>query len=89
MRKIITDFLCVCVLCIVLEGVLYFRDYNDLMIMKEYFVYEIKNNDLKSFRDEKYEMCLTGENKFSLTLYRDSLFVFDKYKKIKYDGIVY
>ena len=71
-----------------LEYLLYVRDYNDLQIMNNYMKYEIKENGIDSFKNDKYELILNDNGNYCLVVTRDSLLNFEKYKKIKYVGIV-
>ena len=71
-----------------LEYLLYVRDYNDLLIMNNYVQYEIKENGMRSLKNDKYELVLNDDGSYCLVITRDSLLNVEKYKKIKYVGIV-
>ena len=86
--KFLENFICIFIFFVLLEGLLYFKDYNELMIIDNYLRYEIKNKELMSFSNERYEVII-NDNEYSLILKRDSLFEFEWCKKIEYNGIVY
>lgn len=70
-----------------IEFMLYVKDYNELMIMCGYIRYEMKNDGLRKYKNYKWEIDIR-EDKYIVTMNRESIFSFEKYKKIKYIGIV-
>jgi len=85
--KIARDFVLVVAFFCVLDTILYFKDYNEVIVVSEYIKHEISMNNIKSFKTEKYEV-LINEKKYKIIYHRDSLFAFRNDKFIKYDGIV-
>ena len=56
--KFLENFICIFIFFVLLEGLLYFKDYNELMIIDNYLRYEIKNKELMSFSNERYEVII-------------------------------
>ena len=71
-----------------LEYLLYLKSYNNLLVMNNYIQYEIKENGISEFKNENYELNLNDDGSYCLIVNRESLLYFEKYKKIKYVGIV-
>lgn len=78
----------VLLILMIFEGILYLKDYNNLLMWNCYIKYDIINDRTKSFygNDLKFEM--EGDGKYNIVLKRKSLFNIERYKKIKYNGIV-
>lgn len=88
MPKFIINYLTVILSLVVLEGILYIKDYSDLLVWNCYIKHEIINNDLKDFSNEILKFEIEEDGKYSIVLKRKSLFDVGKYKNIKYNGIV-
>jgi len=86
--KFITNFIFVIVFFILLESLLYYKDYSEVKIISEYIKYEIENNDISSFSSENYKVIVKEDKSYDIIFYRNSMFAFSRYKIIKYDGIV-
>jgi hypothetical protein len=71
-----------------LEFFSYIKDYNDLMIINNYVKYEIESNGGVEIANEKYKVVLNNGDSYTISLKRNSVFNFEKYKIIKYNGIV-
>ena len=88
MLSVIKNIISVVVFFFFLEYLLYVRDYNDLLITNCYVKYELKENGQLDLSGDKYELIINEDGSYCLILHRDSLFVFERYKNIKYNGIV-
>ena len=86
--KFIVNFIFVLSFFVLLESLLYYKDYNEVEALSKYVKYEIENNDMDSFSNGRYEVIIEDDKRYTINFYRNSMFVFDKYKIIKYDGIV-
>lgn len=85
------NFICVLLFFMTLEYFMYIYDYNNLKILDEYIQYEVEVEKIGSFSNEKYmvEIEYVGnEVYYTITMQRRSFFNFEKFKTIKYDGIV-
>lgn len=71
-----------------LDSLLYIKAYSEIMIMDSYIKYEVISGNIINFNSDKYEVVFKSNGSYTIILNRESLFVFEKYKKIKYDGIV-
>lgn len=86
--KIIGNIISVFLLFFVLDSLLYIKAYSEIMIMDSYIKYEVISGNIINFNSDKYEVVFKSNGSYTIILNRESLFVFEKYKKIKYDGIV-
>lgn len=73
---------------VVMDSLWYFKDYNELMILNNYINYDIKNNNLLSFHNDKFQVTIYNNREYEIMMKRTSLLSVEKYKKIKYIGIV-
>lgn len=68
------------------------KDYNELLIMCKYVVYDINNSDLKSFYNDRFEVVVYNEEseviEYEVVIKRDSIFNIKQLKTIKYNGLV-
>ena len=87
MFKCISSFVCFIVLLITLEFCLYNKEKNELMLLKKYIEYDIKNKNLKSFNNGKYKVVIEKDNYF-IEVKRNILVRIKKFKTIKYVGLV-
>ncbi len=87
MFKCISSFVCFIVLLITLEFCLYNKEKNELMLLKKYIEYDIKNKNLKSFNNDKYKVVIEKDNYF-IEVKRNILVRIKKFKTIKYVGLV-
>lgn len=71
-----------------LEGLLYYKKYNDLLIIKNYIEYDIKYKNIESFSNGVFKLNVMGDGKYEIIFNRNSLFAFNNFKNIKYNGIV-
>lgn len=74
-------------LLITLEFCLYNKEKNELMLLKKYIEYDIKNKNLKSFNNDKYKVVIEKDNYF-IEVKRNILVRIKKFKTIKYVGLV-
>ena len=88
MSKFIINYLIVLFSFVIFEGILYLKDYNNLLMWNCYIKHEITNNELKSFSNGDLKFEIGKDGKYSIVLKRESLFSIKRYKKIKYNGIV-
>ena len=88
MVKDIKNIVSVVLFFFFLEYLLYLKSYNNLLVMNNYIQYEIKENGISEFKNENYELNLNDDGSYCLIVNRESLLYFEKYKKIKYVGIV-
>lgn len=79
--------MCFIVLLITLEFCLYNKEKSELMLLKKYIEYDIKNKNLKSFNNDKYKVVIENDNYF-IEIKRNSLVRIKKFKTIKYVGLV-
>ena len=79
--------MCFIVLLITLEFCLYNKEKNELMLLKKYIEYDIKNKNLKSFNNGKYKVVIEKDNYF-IEVKRNILVRIKKFKNIKYVGLV-
>lgn len=88
MFNVVKNIISVIVFFFFLEYLLYIRDYNDLLITNCYVQYELKERGIIEFNGDKYELIINEGGSYCLILHRDSLLAFERYKNIKYNGIV-
>ena len=88
MSKFIVNYFFVILVFLLLEGVLYLKDYNALLIYDCYIKHEILENDLNSFSSGDLDLKIGEDGKYNIVLKRKSLFRGKRNKKIKYNGIV-
>lgn len=87
MLKCISNLLCFTVMVVTLEFCLYKKGKNDLMLLKRYIEFDIKNKDLKSFSNDKYKVVIEN-NSYIIEMKRNSLTRIKRFKTIKYVGLV-
>lgn len=91
MWRFIRDFICALVCLFVFEYNLYAKDYNQLVIMAKYIVYDCQNNQFQSFCNEKFyvEIIDGGDSvEYIIVMNRDSLLNIKSFKTIEYHGLV-
>ena len=88
MYKFMIDFIFLVGYFALLESFLYYKDYNDFITMKCYVEYEIRENNGVPFLSGKYDVIFNDNGEYTFVYKRDSLFSFERYKKIEYNGIV-
>lgn len=92
MEKVIINSCFVLAFFVLVEILLYIKDYNEVVVLSKYISYDIKSKNMASFSNDKYVVDIKrGENevRYYITYSRDSIFAFEKLKIIEYDGIVY
>lgn len=91
MSKFIINFFFVIAFFVVLEGLLYIKDYNEVVVLDLYIRYDIKHKNITSFSNEKYRVnieCGEKEIKYQISYNRDSVLKLEMLKIIEYGGIV-
>lgn len=73
---------------LVLENVLYIRDYNEVVILSNYVRYEVMYNGFIGVIENNYEIHVY-DDKFTIIYHRNGLIKNSFYKTIYYDGIIY
>lgn len=89
--KFLRDFLCVIICFICYEYVGYIKDYDQIIIMAKYVVYDVNNSSLKSFYNNKFDVEILYKDddvEYVITMKRDSLFNIKRFKTIEYHGLV-
>lgn len=92
MFKFIINFIYFIICFLLIEYISYTKDYNEFLIVKNNIIYDIKNNNLQSFKTYKYSVCISyNENLevfLDITYNRNSFFNIKALKKIKYHRLV-
>jgi len=91
MVKFINNFLVFFFCLMALEYLTYIKDYNEMIVLKNYIIYDIKNNNLQNVYNEKYVVTISykeNEINYEIVYKRKSLFNLNSFKKIKYNGII-
>lgn len=91
MVKFINNLMVFLLGLIVLEYLTFIKDYNEMLVLKNYIIYDVKNNNLQTLYNEKYVVTISyEENKinYEIIYNRESLFNFNSFKNIKYNGII-
>lgn len=91
MAKFLVNVFYACICLLIFETLLYIKDYNDLMAINSYLVYEIKVNK-EELNSNKYKVKIERFDsgiKYFIEVERFSLIRIGGCKKIKYNGIVY
>lgn len=81
LKNIVYLFVCL----VILEICIYFKDYNEILIINNNVKYEIDN--IEYIKLKKYEIIIK-EEEYSIIYYRNSIFNFKFLKKIEYRGII-
>ena len=69
--------------------IIYYKDYSEFTIIKNYIEYDLKNNNITSdLSFENVKVIIKENGEYSLYFYRNSFFSFKSLKIIKYHGIV-
>ena len=90
MAKFISNLICVLVCFLVIELNLYAIDYNELLSYRNYIEHDIRNGNLISFENNKYEVNVYIDDKiiYEIKTNRKSFFNIKQFKTIEYRGIV-
>lgn len=89
MLKFITNLICTIFFILFLEMITYYKDYNEISIIKNYIEDDLKNHKItKDLYFENTKIIIKENNEYLIYLYRDSFFSIDSLKIIKYHGIV-
>lgn len=76
---------------IICEHSSYMKDYSELLIMKNYIVYDVANGNLNSFENNRFFVNVGVNNNdtmYEIIMNRNSLFNVKWLKTIKYRGLV-
>ncbi len=90
MFKFATNLICTIFFILFLEMIIYYRDYNSLIVIKNYIEKDLKSGFITD--DLKYEniqIIIKENGEYLIYFYRDSFFLNESLKIIKYHGIVY
>lgn len=91
MKKFVVNLLFFFISVISIEYSLYKKDYCEMMIINEYVIYDVKNNDLTSFCNDKYcvNIYYSKDNvQYKITYKRKTILNFEWLKKISYSQII-
>lgn len=85
MVKVMKNIFYLLICLFVLEVNLYFKDYNEVLIINNNVRHEFEN--IGDINLEKYKIIIK-EKEYTIIYYRNSIFNFKFFKKIKYRGII-
>jgi len=91
MGKFLNSFIVFVFCFIIMEYVLYIKDYSELLVISNYIKYDIGINNLQSIYNEKYFVYIDYENdviSYEIVYNRDSLFNIERLKKISYRRVI-
>ena len=86
MFKFLKDFVYIFVFLISIELLMYIKDYNNVMIMKNYIEFDYKKG-IESFKIDNYEINIYDRD-YEIIYYRTSIFNINFFQKIQYRGII-
>lgn len=88
MRKFLFDLSFIIAFFCLSEEALYYKDYCELKLFSKYVEYDIKKYNINSFSNDLYEVVIKENKEYEIVMNRNNILNINRYKKIKYNGIV-
>lgn len=87
MHQFLKNIIVFFIMIVIMECISYYKDYKHLYYLNSYISYDLKNNDLKSFSTDTYQVIIK-EDEYFIIYKRKPILLMNFLKKIKYHGII-